>query len=541
MFFALSITVLLGLQDASKVEVLIGRWESAERSKGGMGATWEFQKDGRLAQTIGLMRESTYRIKGDRLILGTAESPIEIEIPFQVAGDSMVQIFGSGEKQSRRVLRRIAKAEVVQGSVAGKWSTPYLTGTAVEEYTTDGQIHWRFPLSPPQTLHYTLEADTLSLQSMESPSRSTKYRVTVSDTSLALVELPGNKAYLFRREGARYQFVAEKPMEIGVQLGGDFLEKTVLISNSEIGDVTCIKVLPQKSDTDAKLIIAGNKGAVTLAKHDNVTSFVKFEKKVGTVEPIDVEGDGIFEYMNRGGGWQPVSLISSSGKTIWEYSPKDAAPDDMTCIDLNGDGVMEFVVGLNGRGGLKALSRGGKELWTQAAVNASSVASADLDGSMKILHTDYGGRGTIVIRSVKGDKLRTLEFPFISFALCKDPKDQKRQVLIGMDRSTIKAYDFEGTLVRSLPIKRWGRSLAATPIVLGDQPDTYFAVVVSLLASSNRSELYVYDRRDTLVYHELLAGKYPAVAKVPRLDGKGEVLLVGGADGTVTEYRLKKK
>ena len=125
--------------------------------------------------------------------------------------------------------------------------------------------------------------------------------------------------------------------------------------------------------------------------------------------------------------------------------------------------------------------------------------------------------------------------------MCKSPKDQNRQVLIGMDRSTIKAYDFEGTLVRSLPIKRWGRSLAATPIVFSDQPDTYFAVVVSLLASSNRSELYVYDQRDTLVYHELFAGKYPAVAAVPGPDGKGEVLLVGGAEGTVTRYRLEEK
>lgn len=76
-----------------------------------MGTTWEFQKDGRLAQTIGLMRESTYRIKGDRLILSMANSTNEIEVPFQIAGDSMVQIVGSGEKQSRRVLRRIAEAQ----------------------------------------------------------------------------------------------------------------------------------------------------------------------------------------------------------------------------------------------------------------------------------------------------------------------------------------------------------------------------------------------------------------------------------------------
>lgn len=327
------------------------------------------------------------------------------------------------------------------------------------------------------------------------------------------------------------------PLEVGVHVGGDILSKTIIVSQPEIGNVTSIKVLSQLSDTDAILLVVGDRGAIMLARQGSLKSLVKFEERVGKVEPVGVGRNGEFEYVNKGGGWQPVSLISSTGKTLWKSPPKEA-PDDMTAIDLDDNGVTELVVGMNAKGGLRAFDRNGNELWMQPATNVFSVAAVNVDGSTEIVHTDGN---EIVIRSVKGDKLRTMKLPFFSFAIGRWPKAGYDPVIIGMHESSIKAFDFKGEAVGRLPIQTIGRDVAATPVTFSGQEDTSYAVVVSLLASSHLSELYLFDGRDTLVYHEVFKGMYPSVAAIPTQNGVGEFLLVGGADGTITEYRMKRK
>ncbi len=199
LFVAFIITVLVGLQDSNKGGALIGRYESVERSKGGIGATMEFQRDGRLVQTIGAMVDGAYRINGDTLLVRWEDSPEESKSWFRVTADSMLQTTGSGANQGRRAARRVGKAEVVQGSVVGKWSYPHSAGgIAVEEYTKDGQFHFRLPFTP-VTLHYSLEGDTLTLHPFDNPTGSSIWRVTVSDTSLTMIQLPGGKAQIFRR------------------------------------------------------------------------------------------------------------------------------------------------------------------------------------------------------------------------------------------------------------------------------------------------------------------------------------------------------
>jgi hypothetical protein len=209
-----------------------------------------------------------------------------------------------------------------------------------------------------------------------------------------------------------------EPLLNGVKLGEGVMNKTLFASDSLIGDVTCIMVQDGGSDSSVFLIVAGNKGAMTVGPDGKTTSTLSFKHlfgssvRMGRIEPIDIDSDGIYEYIDRGGGWGPVSLISSTGSSLWKYEGEGmtGAPDIMTPIDLDGDGTQEFVVGLNGHAAVKAFDRNGKELWSHSATNVFSVAAVDvdLDGSREILHTDGD---EVVVRSARGEVIRTFQRP----------------------------------------------------------------------------------------------------------------------------------
>jgi hypothetical protein len=262
-------------------------------------------------------------------------------------------------------------------------------------------------------------------------------------------------------------------------------------------------------------------------------SLVKFEQRAGKVESIDVDGDGVLEYMNRGGGWQPVTLISSAGATLWR---REGAPDDMAAIDLNGDDTLEFVVGFNAGGGLKALDVRGNELWSRSASNVFSVAAVDVDedGSDEIVHTD--GDPTL-IREADGRIIRKFQRSLYRFAVCPWSDDKHSQVLLRLDDSAIVAINFDGSRLGSYSIPRGGVAVAATPITFGQSE--FFAVVVQGRATTHLSTLYVFDERDSLVYHELFHGQTPSVAVIPTGEESGDALLVGAADGVVAKYNWK--
>jgi len=66
----LAIVPLFAADDASAK--LLGRWRSLETSKGGIGAMFEFRKDGVVDYSPGAVVEMTYRIEGDQLVLPPA-------------------------------------------------------------------------------------------------------------------------------------------------------------------------------------------------------------------------------------------------------------------------------------------------------------------------------------------------------------------------------------------------------------------------------------------------------------------------------------
>jgi len=153
------------------------------------------------------------------------------------------------------------------------------------------------------------------------------------------------------------------PAEIGVVESGTpgpAPEKSVFFTTDErLGALTSIERRTCGSDPEATLTLTGRGGAAFVTEAGELRGFVPFEEVAGfDVFPVDVEGDGICEFADRAGGWQPVGLIDSQGRYVFRYGKNmtsrrpeklveiEHSPQDFIPFDLGADGRLEFLVPL---------------------------------------------------------------------------------------------------------------------------------------------------------------------------------------------------
>jgi hypothetical protein len=88
-----------------------------------------------------------------------------------------------------------------------------------------------------------------------------------------------------------------------------------------------------------------------------------------------------------------LSAHSPQGELLWAHQ-YELAIDDVSAVDLDGDGVSEFVVGFNGHGGVLALDAGGVELWSNRSIgDVWNVTGAPKgDPSVSVLTTSASGK-----------------------------------------------------------------------------------------------------------------------------------------------------
>jgi hypothetical protein len=182
---------------------LAGFWESRNTSKGGIGHTLEFRKDGTFVEATTVIVDSTYHVSGDRLFLDAlsedkTSGPKGVE--FRVEGDLMI---AKGLNGSTIKKERVGKAEPGSPPIVGVWRFRHDTGAiAYERYGADGRMSLRLPLAS-STGCYKVQGDRLA---MSKPGRKD---ATVS-FDLGAGELvlrgPGERpaAYGFVKEGPWY-------------------------------------------------------------------------------------------------------------------------------------------------------------------------------------------------------------------------------------------------------------------------------------------------------------------------------------------------
>lgn len=325
-----------------------------------------------------------------------------------------------------------------------------------------------------------------------------------------------------------------------VLVGSDFLLKELFIQDVRLGAVTDIALGEFESGPGPELAIAGSKGALFLDENFNVKSSTMFSVSAGHVEIIDLDGDNIYEFLDRGGGWQDVSLIDHKGNAIWTYGGMPGV-NNICSGDIDGDGILEFVVGFNGGGGVRLLDKNGKEKWKQPDGNVWHVELVDIngDGSLEVVHSNAGGE--ITVRDNHGRIISQVKpSPYFShFSICRWPGKKDRKYALLSENDTIWILDFDGKIAMQFNAPKSGTlgHARGVPIKIAyDQPE-YFAVIVEF-SNWDRSILYIYSPSGVLKYQEILPEASAAIAAIPLGEAGEDMLLIGG-NGKVWVYKLK--
>lgn len=321
------------------------------------------------------------------------------------------------------------------------------------------------------------------------------------------------------------------------------LQRTVFLEMEEIDRIRSIRQAQFRPDSSVEICVAGRLGAAFLGLDGDVHSRIRFDDRVGLVEPIDVEGDGVFEFFNRGGGWSQISLLDHQGRLVWKHPAErgllSPSPNATAAGDLDGDGTLEFVVSYNARDGLHVLDATGKFLRTISADVSHDIEILDIDsdGELEIVSND-GGRATpLVIRNSQGVVEQRLPLGSLRVLWSPDGSPQ----LVGFGDGAVLIHDFDARLVgKYLPVSDRGRGVGEAVYVRLDRSMApYLAVVRTIGASAGKSEMYVFSPSGDLLHREPFSVAYLAIAAKDVAED-GEQSLLVGAGTTVWEYRLNR-
>jgi len=323
----------------------------------------------------------------------------------------------------------------------------------------------------------------------------------------------------------------------GVLVGDGILSKSVYVQDARLGTISDIAVGEFDPSPGPEIAIVGTRGALFVDSNAKAKSSLMFSVRAGHVVIVDVDGDGISEFLDRGGGWQDISLIDHKGNAIWTYGGIPGV-NDVAAGDINRDGILEFVVGFNGGGGVRLLDRNAKEKWTQSDSNVWHVELVDVnsDGSLEIVHSNAAGE--MIVRDKDGKIIhRAKPAPyFSSFSLGRWPTKKAEQYALLAENDIIWLFDFFGKLVVQFdaPISgTLGHARGVPTKIQSNQPE-YFAVVVEF-SNWKKSILYVYGSDKKLVYQEIIPEACASIAS-HAFDSKSEESLLLGCDGKVWKY-----
>lgn len=180
---------------------LIGFWESASTSKGGIGNNIEFGEDGSYIAALTVIIDLNYAVKDGKIYNSKKPGePVSYETGAEiiVGDDSLVLI---GENDKKEVRNRIGAR--VDDSVVGKYKyRHYSGGMAYEQFTADGAMHFRMPM---QSIHgcYSIEGDEIKVIIQDQEPKNLHYELRAE--SLFIEGSKGPSEYTHVKEGAWYE------------------------------------------------------------------------------------------------------------------------------------------------------------------------------------------------------------------------------------------------------------------------------------------------------------------------------------------------
>jgi hypothetical protein len=170
------LTAVLNCSAPSNTNV-VGFWESERTSKGGIGHTFEFQKDGSYLEAVSVIVDQKYRYENGKL---TIFDPQEQTNNNEITSDVNLDLMTLTVKGPDGSTLRKDRADVPSSnkpSIIGVWRYRHYTGgIAYERFTSDGIFQFRLPMTS-STGCYAIEGDQLIVIKNNKEKISTKYRI----------------------------------------------------------------------------------------------------------------------------------------------------------------------------------------------------------------------------------------------------------------------------------------------------------------------------------------------------------------------------
>jgi hypothetical protein len=178
---------------------LVGLWDSATTSRGGIGSTLEFRADGTFVEATTVIVNGYYRIIDGRLVVGDqplgSQADAAKSLRIEVDGDVLRLTAPDGA-----VLRkdRVGRPEVGKPAIVGAWRYRHDTGTtAFERYTDDGRMFFRLPMKS-SVGRYVLQGNKLLLKRPNQADRAMTVVLAGDELTLTSTDRTAN----YRRDKA---------------------------------------------------------------------------------------------------------------------------------------------------------------------------------------------------------------------------------------------------------------------------------------------------------------------------------------------------
>jgi hypothetical protein len=158
---------------------LVGQWESAERTKEGVGNILEFYPDGRVTQISASMAEAGYVIDGDRLrtFWKDAETGRLSEVETEISFEGNTRFLEKGDEATGESWSERVGAAPRSGSpLVGQWCSLFLeTLTTYREFTRD-RMYNRLPVVVLRG-RYSVSGDALRVEMQAQPAGEYPFRL----------------------------------------------------------------------------------------------------------------------------------------------------------------------------------------------------------------------------------------------------------------------------------------------------------------------------------------------------------------------------
>lgn len=364
--------------------------------------------------------------------------------------------------------------------------------------------------------------------------------------------------------------------EARVVVGQGFLARSVFAetgihtANKGIGSINDVRVGEFDPHPGLDVVVAADAGAIIFDRNGanqghTLFHFPIVKVKVGPFsspqidtimgdrQVVDLEGDGVCEYIARG-SIHGAALFDHQGKLLWtygKYTEGNSSINNLTVGDLDGDGVAELVVSWHG---IEVFDKSGNlRTQVQEEYGDTQIEVVDTDGDGKNEIVSVGG--SLKIRDASGEV--TEEFPisgyFGNFALCNMP-GRKEPVILNVYHDKLWLIDLQGDTVAEFnaPLSEFPDTVHKTPLgdsygtsvyksrgvwikLAPDQPE--YLAVIKEFAAIDRSVLDVYTPTGQLVYQEILPEECLSIAVLPPADASGVPELLVTGKQTVWRYR----